>query len=169
MGFIYIRKKYHWTLCKIMSYQVSFCPFWNEDDQCLSHPRKLQEIFFDKMFFRRNVHLSQQLFSVWDQSHSICFNRDSCHHSQKSVFSRKWHIAVFVYVFIHIYTQTLVMKCVIFQISPHGIMTLKKKSAHEYGQTNRSDWGLSTRDFNRGVRNWDFRSIGWLIRKIPNQ
>lgn len=32
----------------------------------------------------------------------------------------------------------------------HGI---KKKSAHEYGQINRSDWGLSTRDFNRGVRN----------------
>lgn len=90
-----------------MLYQVSFCPSWNEDDQSLSHPRKLQEMFFDTALFRRNMHLSEQLLSVWDQSHSICFNTDSCHHSQKSVFSRKCHIAVFMYVFIHIYTQTL--------------------------------------------------------------
>lgn len=124
--------KNRWTGWKIMLYQVSFCPFWNEDDESLSHPRKLQEMFFDTVLSRRNMHLPEQLFSVWGQSHPLCFNTDNCHHSQKSVFSSKCHIAVFMYALLHTYTQMLAGKCADFQLSPSGILALKKQTNKKY-------------------------------------
>lgn len=42
-----------------------------KDDLCLSHPKKLEEMFFDTMLFRRNIHFSEQLFSVWDHTKPV--------------------------------------------------------------------------------------------------
>lgn len=105
---IHSYKKYHWASWKTMLDQVPFCPFWKKDNLCLWHPKKLEEMFFDTMLFRRSMHFSEQLFSVWAPSHTPCFNIDSCHHSQKSVFSRKCHIAVLMFIFICTHRAILV-------------------------------------------------------------
>lgn len=46
-------------------------------------------------------------------------------------------------LYIYTHRHTFIGKHVISQISPNGIMHFKKKkSVHEYGQINRSGWGL---------------------------